>query len=75
MEEEEPSKRPAALVSLLRRFSKERITKVAAFLLSSCPPIPAGKDAKQDAKPEQNLRRPKPMRGMGRHGWLSHSFS
>ncbi|CAK9089862.1 THO complex subunit 2 (Tho2) [Durusdinium trenchii] len=56
MEEEEPSKRPAALVSLLRRFSKERITKVAAFLLSSCPPIPAGKDAKQDAKPEQNLR-------------------
>lgn len=27
LEEEEPSKRTAALVALLRRFSKERITK------------------------------------------------
>ncbi|CAJ1453719.1 unnamed protein product [Effrenium voratum] len=52
IDEEEPSKRPQALVALLRRFGRDRISKVASFLLSSGPPpANAGKDTK-----EQNHR-------------------
>ena len=52
MEEEEPSKRPQALVSLLRRFSRERLTKIAAFLVSIASPVAGSKDVKdgKDAK-------------------------
>ena len=46
MEEEEPSKRPQALVQLLRRFGRDRLTKVAAFLVSTSSPSPGSKDAK-----------------------------
>ena len=59
MEEEEPSKRPQALVALLKRFSRDRLTKVAAFLLSTSPA--QGKDAKdskdaKEVKSDQDLR-------------------
>eukprot|EP00439_Symbiodinium_sp_Y106_P079741 s783_g18.t1 len=56
IEEAEPSKKPQAILALLRRFSRDRVSKVASFLLHPGQPPAAAVGGKDAKPPEPNVR-------------------